>query len=152
MEKIDRERLLARILRRRLIKGGHWLWTGARAQSGHGHIHVAGRTRHIHRVYYEVFVRHPHSKHVLHKCREAACFNPKHLYLGTPLDNARDKIRDSTNVGFPGEAHPRACLSERAVRIIQRDAARGKSQRVLARQFGVCKSTIGRVLRGETWR
>lgn len=32
----------------------------------------------------------PDGLHVLHKCDNAVCCNPKHLYLGTPVDNVID--------------------------------------------------------------
>lgn len=35
---------------------------------------------------------------VCHKCNTLACFNPEHLYLGTPKDNADDKKLDKNTL------------------------------------------------------
>lgn len=45
-----------------------------------------------HRVSFELF-RGPIGKlKVLHKCDTPACVNPQHLYLGTQLQNVKDRV------------------------------------------------------------
>jgi hypothetical protein len=34
----------------------------------------------------------PEGMHVLHKCDNRPCCNPKHLFLGTNLDNIKDRV------------------------------------------------------------
>lgn len=35
----------------------------------------------------------PDGLHILHKCNNASCVNPDHLYAGTHSDNMQDRIR-----------------------------------------------------------
>ena len=58
-----------------------------------------GKKHHIlvHRLAYQIFnnVDLKSSDIICHKCDNAKCFNPKHLFLGSHQDNVRD--RDSKN-------------------------------------------------------
>jgi len=68
-----------------------WLWTGSERSSGYGAIALGGSIESSHRFAYEYLVG-PIPKHmwVLHRCDAPKCCNPKHLFLGTPRDNAID--------------------------------------------------------------
>ena len=37
-----------------------------------------------------------HAIHLCHACNNEKCCNPKHLYWGTPIDNARDRVEAGT--------------------------------------------------------
>lgn len=85
---------------------------------------------------------------IRHTCDTAACCNPKHLVLGTQLENMRDKVergRSST-----GEKNGRAKLTADQVREILRRA--GESRIGLAREFGVVPAVIHNIIRRRTWR
>lgn len=72
---------------------GCWLWTKGRMPFGYGAIVVNGKTKLAHRVSYEAHVGPiPSGLCVLHRCDVPPCVNPEHLFLGTQLDNMRDKI------------------------------------------------------------
>ena len=77
---------------------------------------------------------------------------PENLCYGTHARNCgEDKRRDGT--AQIGSRNGRAKLTEDIVgRMLARQAADHVSQRVLAAEFGVGKSTVGRVLRGEAWQ
>jgi hypothetical protein len=87
---------------------GCWLWTATRI-GRYGGFRFEGRSRTAHRVSWELaFGPIPDGLQVLHHCDTPLCVNPQHLFLGTPLDNARD--RDSKGRGYNGEG-PRKNLS-----------------------------------------
>ena len=73
---------------------GCWLYTGFIQPNGYGQIKVFGKTRLVHRSYWEV-VNGPIPKGlcVLHTCDNPPCVNTSHLFLGTHTDNMRDKTK-----------------------------------------------------------
>lgn len=68
-------------------------WTGTLQRAGYGRFTVAGRkvtaTRWL-LGYLRGRALDPKTEWALHHCDTPLCVNPKHLYIGTPVDNARD--------------------------------------------------------------
>lgn len=84
-------RFMAKVLKH---ENGCWLWQASGIPAGYGTFSVRGKKCRAHRVSYGLFVGPvPAEKCVLHKCDTPKCVNPEHLFLGTHLDNVRDKIR-----------------------------------------------------------
>lgn len=50
-----------------------------------------------------------------------------------------------------GETHYNSVLTEKSVRDIRRRVANGESWMSVANSYGVCKSTVGCVVRGKSW-
>lgn len=69
-----------------------WSWNGATNGHGYGLLNRGdGVPAKAHRVSWEIhFGPIPEGLGVLHKCDNPECSNPKHLFLGTQKDNARD--------------------------------------------------------------
>ena len=90
-----------------LIKGADdcWEWQAScNPRNGYGFFRHSSRKKSIgaHRFAYEVSSGvSPGKLHVCHTCDNPKCCNPAHLFLGTPLDNMRDKI--AKNRGNAGE-------------------------------------------------
>ena len=126
------------------------LWTGASTR-GYGRVRRDGRLYQAHRVAYELFVGPiPGGMNVLHRCDTPACVNPDHLFLGTPADRVRNMVAKERAAS--GEQHGNARLTEGDVRVIRVRAATGEKQKGLAREYGVHRTTISRVVRRKTWR
>ena len=71
---------------------GCWEWQGVLDKDGYGKAKRYGKTIRAHRLFYEEFVSNiPHGMLVLHNCDNPKCCNPEHLFIGTQLDNERDK-------------------------------------------------------------
>lgn len=69
------------------------MWKGSRSWSGYGRLSMDGHSLGAHRVSYEL--AHgaiPHGMLVCHRCDNPPCVRPDHLFLGTYLDNNRDKM------------------------------------------------------------
>lgn len=71
-----------------------WDWQASRAPSGYGRFKIASfEARHSNRVAWAIANRaEPGDLIIRHTCDRPQCCNPAHLLIGTPLDNARDKV------------------------------------------------------------
>lgn len=86
----------------------------------------------------------------LHSCGNGhrGCYNPRHLYWGSPSDNQQDTVKHGTAKKKGGH---RQKLTDAQVADIRALAAGGVKQYVIAGRFGVRRETIGQILRGA-WR
>lgn len=130
---------------------GCYLWTAAQHQFGYGHILANGKVRVAHQVAYELYVGDiPEGMCVLHRCDVAECVNPAHLFLGTHQDNIADKCSKGRagSSSRPGEKNPAAKLTDEIVDLIRGDS---RAQRAIAAAYGISKTQVGRIRRGESW-
>ena len=92
---------------------------------------------------------------VMHVCDNPSCVNPEHLRLGTQKDNMDDMMkkgrgRHGINPMAKGETHGRAKLTSDDVFKI-REAVKFKSQREVAKMFGVSKTQVWRIASRKKW-
>lgn len=141
----------------RIPFSGCWIWTGGTVGSGYGIAHENGKHRLIHRAMWErVNGEIPKDLFVLHRCDVPACCNPSHLFLGTILENNRDRERKNRGGQLTGEKHcrPMAKLDEEKVREIKTSLQSPYQGIVsfLARKYGVSESVISGIRHGKGWR
>ncbi len=128
---------------------GCWLWNSARKASGHGQVHLGGKTRAAHRVVYELLVGPvPRGLELDHLCRTPECVNPDHLEPVTHAENmGRGRLgklylvckyghamTEENTYRFKAQRRCRACLLAR-----QRDVRRSgyySASAVAARNAG----------------
>lgn len=149
---------------------GCWLWTGPRhPESGYGALSVrpcggewAGDWP-AHRLAYSLFVLGTPLRRgllqVCHRCDTRSCVNPDHLFLGTALDNERDKIAKGRRARFAwaekmarGERAGQAKLRNADISVIRARRAAGETQQAIARDYGVTQAAISCIVRGRTWQ
>lgn len=91
-----------------------WIWQGGKNNIGYGMIRDENKMRTTHRVSYEVHndTTIPKYMCVCHSCDNPLCVNPKHLWLGTMLDNITDmrhkgRAKHFGGYGMLGKKQPR---------------------------------------------
>jgi hypothetical protein len=139
---------------------GCWTWTGCRDRAGYGQwTECLPRRRRVtwkaHRyAWTETIGPITDGLHVLHHCDNASCVRPDHLFLGTALDNARDKVAKGRmrRGDFRGEANGHARLTEADVLFIRSQVAAGVPQARMVERFGVAPMTVSQVVTRKTWR
>lgn len=130
-------------------------WQKYRDKKGYGTVKRDGKQRRAHRVAYcdhhDLPIEGIDGQCVLHTCDNPPCVNPDHLRLGTHQDNSDDKMskgRGDWSRPACGESHGNSKLTIGQVLAIRDDE---RSQRVIAREYGMCHQTIGEVKRREIW-
>lgn len=135
---------------------GCWTWQAGKTTYGYGKFGSAN----AHRVAWELtYGLVPDGMCVCHNCDKdypvgdityRLCVRPDHLFLGTMAENMADKMAKGRQPS--GEGNPNAKLTAAQVAEIRRMyAAGGVLHRELAAQFGVSRSLVGNIIRGEHW-
>lgn len=130
-----------------------WLWVGSLSTKGYGNFTIQCKYWSSHRVAWELVNGPiPDGLCVLHRCDNPRCVNPAHLFLGTQLENIRDRDRKGRQVAMRGEKHGGAKLTTAQVREIRnRSTGRRGEQVQFAREFGVDQTLISLIIKNRIW-
>lgn len=119
---------------------------------GYGQVYSEQRPFRVHVVSYATYhglaLPLPDGLIIRHDCDNRRCFNPKHLQSGSPKDNIHDAISRG-RINLRGAARTQAKLTEENVRFIRGNS--GLTGASLALKFGVARSLISRILKGQAW-
>lgn len=153
------------------IKNICWIWNGRTMKHNNndkGHQHGALKYKNkytaVHRLFYHNFIgdvpefkMDKNALWVLHKCsheQNGACFNPIHLYLGTPKDNVDDQKREGTVCmnKKSGEANNKSKLTD--VQILEIIKLKKDNPNMMykeiAEKYNVHPTQISRYINGKT--
>lgn len=130
-------------------------WRGA-ITGGYGLLSLRNNgkrtTRSAHRLSYEAHIGEiPKGICICHKCDNRKCINPDHLFLGTHLDNAKDREKKGRGNHRVGEECT-AKLTEEQIILIRQLSIGGVSQKEIALKFGMNASTISYIVNQKTWK
>lgn len=138
---------------RKIERGGPddcWPWLASVNPAGYGRLNVGGKFIKAHRLAWESTNGPiPSGLHVLHRCDNPRCCNPRHLFLGTHADNMADLFAKRRRAY--GERHWMARLTERDVIEMRAMRSAGESYQEIARRFGVARMTAKNAILGKTW-
>lgn len=125
-----------------------WLWIGSRKPTTSRGIFRAtmchaGKTKNTARVIWELENGAiPEGQWVLHRCDNAMCVNPRHLYLGDMMQNIADRVRRRRS--------PTLLTPESAVKVLALKR-QGLKPPEIAKVVKVHCTTVHSVLSGHTW-
>ena len=90
---------------------GCWNWTGSTQSNGYGQTTFGGKRFLVHRVSAIIWLHFDESSRldILHRCDNRICFNPKHLFIGTDLENIRDMMAKGRD-NFRGDKGPKKTI------------------------------------------
>lgn len=126
-------------------------WPGAVTRKGYGKTTIDNKPMLSHRAVFALVngIELTPDQCVLHSCDRPACINPHHLRIGTPADNAQDKVDRDRCYRPMGELAPKAKLRVDDVAAIRNSTLTGAE---LARSYGVTPSVISVIRSRKTWK
>lgn len=135
-----------------------WNWNGGLFPNGYGQFRVGNNKVKTHRFSWIInggFI--PEGYCILHKCDNARCVNPSHLFLGTNKDNALDRDRKNRGASnnfhpLPGALNPSSKLKTNQVLTILNLAACGIATYQIAKAFKMSKSQIRSIRYRRSWQ
>lgn len=131
-----REMLLTRIVVDKPT--GCWNYTGYKTPKGRAKTQIGNKSIATARLAYVVFNQKPIGGNcVCHSCDNPSCINPEHLWLGTQLDNIKDRNRKKRTGKSIGKANAKCRLSDEDVREIRRLSIAGLPTSDIAGSFGI---------------
>lgn len=126
-----------------------WNWKKTLDRYGYGRISLSEKKiRSAHRASW--YIHHGYIDQnlcVCHKCDNPRCVNPHHLFLATHQGNTQDRTKKGRSVR--GEKHWSVKLTIQQVLEIRESNEKNID---LAKKYGVCASSIGRIKRRKKWR
>jgi hypothetical protein len=124
-----------------------WNWRGS-VLNGYGVFWKETNNRPAHRIAYELWKGTiPENNVVRHLCFNPLCVNPEHLDVGTQKENIMDSVkakRHQHRETHWGSIH----FSQEDLETIKNS---DKSQRKLAKEYGVSQGTISKIKLNRHW-
>lgn len=140
-----------------------WPWIGGVTKLGYGRARINGKKYYAHRIIFNLVnpgiielsapeIDRDTTGFILHKCDNPTCCNPKHLFVGSQLDNIRDRDFKNRHANFSGEKNPRSKFTLEQVIKLRELKNQGAKILDLANQHEVSYSCMKRLIAGRTYR
>jgi len=129
-----------------------WPWLRPLNKWGYGRYRVGNFQAMAHRVAYQLKTGQNIDGFVaMHVCDNPSCCNPNHLVIGAHADNQADKYKKNRQA--KGEKNGQSLLSDSQVlEARQKYKPRLVTYKMLAEEYGVCRDTMQKAIRGIYWK
>lgn len=133
-----------------------WEWISGKSKDGYGQFSIGrkaeNRNVRAHRVSWIIKNGNiPGDFFICHKCDNASCVNPSHLFLGTPKDNMVDMSKKGRTGISLGENHGISVLKDFEIIEIRNRIQNGESDASISRLYKVSPTNIRKIRIGKTW-
>ena len=131
---------------------------GSTKYFGYGGIGYKGKYQAAHRVSWEIHNGpmpdgdSSSGMCVLHKCDVPSCVNPDHLFLGTQVENVRDRDVKRRSNHCRGVQVSNSALTEIDVQEIKLLLKYGETQKEIAKHYPVSQQQISKIKLDQSWR
>lgn len=133
-------------------ENGCWEWLGCKTKDGYGRTMEYPKSITTHRLMYKLANNVDiEGKHVLHKCDNPPCINPKHLELGDHKINMAQMTERGRRARLTGSKNPAARLSTPDVEDIKLFLKKGISPTDIAKVYPVGRDLIYHIKNGRAW-
>lgn len=150
------QKLIRRFFSKVDIRGENecWIWLGFIQVNGYGQVSYKGKPSKTHRISWLVHNGEiPEGMHVLHRCDNKKCINPKCLWLGTQQENVEDMLNKNRGYVPKGDKHGRSKLVLKEVIEIKEKYNTGKyTYNNLSKEYNVSAVQIFRIVKNEQWK
>lgn len=131
-------------------ENGCVLWLGRLDKDGYGRVRIGNKKVRVHRLALSwTGVHVPDDLVVRHTCDTPRCVNPKHLLVGTVLQNTKDCIERKRRVNVWGIEHGQCKLTAPQVLEIRSSI---EDAITLAASYCVSRRTINDIRSRRRWR
>jgi len=135
----------------RIDSNGCWIADVHWKVKGYSYLRRNGKSWRAHRLSWSLLRgKIPKNLFVCHTCDIRDCVNPDHLFLGTALDNGRDKAKKNRSAA--GSANGNSKLQSKDVCEIRYMYSRGFSSSILAKMYDVDRTLIWLIIRRKIWK
>lgn len=88
----------------------------------------------------------------LHRCDNPPCFNPRHIFEGTQIDNIADMVAKGRARAPIGTEQWCARFTDDDIREIRRLYSSGITQVQIAKDYGTYQPNISAIVLGKAWK
>lgn len=128
-----------------------WIWSASKNNSGYGQFWYEQKMQTAHRVSYKLFISEiPKGKCVLHRCDNPGCVNPKHLWLGSQLDNIQDRFEKGRSSSGENHTSKHTLQDVNQIRDLYNRGI--YTIKTLAEKYMVSVSNISKIINNQIWR
>lgn len=137
-----------------------WEWKSYKGSGGYGHFYLNNKQHPAHRISW--FLENgpiPKADEkgnricACHKCDNTSCVNPNHLFLGTDLDNIKDRDRKGRRIPFKpaGKKNGNATISIETIKTAEKMLIDGAKNIHVAKSLNISEALVSNIKNGNHW-